>query len=478
MPLLPTIQEEGPISWSRIYILYRFQFQAMSSASAIFFAGGMKLAWSVFETPIFNSTVALSTHLLTIAWFVGVAAGAIIASSFVQNVSKNIAHCTSGILLLFGGILFSCAPTMFSFLLCSCLLEGCAYGINQIQSLVTAAECAHKDIRGFLLSSERIFLWLGICLQLFCTRLWFTIEPTNGYTALHVNQLHGIVVIIIALGALAFNFLYRFESPLLLQMQQRDLAATYVMKRLQGTHYPSIEVNEKRGEFKQVLAYDAGQSSSWHVMCKSNLISLLKVLMLRCYGTISLSLPVNRTFIMASMTALSCAMNCVYLLALCGLMGSIFGAFCVDKYGRRKITVISLLFSGTGAFLMGGTLQYVYETVSLKLLTHLTFGMIVYLMLCYQIFVSAGVSLASSVYMSEAFTITVKSKCLSVVIVVEHFLQIALALIVFYIDFNKSYFFFTLGVVGMVIGTSALFVLPEKMYLSLYDSLCKFNAVP
>ncbi|XP_036336152.1 uncharacterized protein LOC118746399 [Rhagoletis pomonella] len=476
MPLLPTIEEESQMSWLRLFCRYRLQFQAMTSASAIFLAGGMKLAWSVFETPTVNAKSIITYHLLTIAWFVGVAAGAIMASAFVQRVSKNVAHCISGALLLLGGVLFVSAPTWFASLLCSCLMEGCAYGINQIQGLVTAGEVAHKDIRGLLVASERIFLWLGICLQLLCTRLWFVMEPISGY-ALHVNQLHGFLAIVIALSALIFNILYRFESPVLLKMQQRNLAATYVMKRLQSAPYPSIEVTQTCEECKQLLEYDAGQTI-WMAMRKSNTVPLLKVLLLRCYGAITLSLPVNRTFITASMTGLKCTMNCVYLLALCGVLGSIVGALCVDKYGRRKITVISLLFSGNCAFLMGGVLHYIYAEISTIILPHLTFELVVYLMFCYQIFACAGVALASSVYMAEAFTTSVKAKCLATLVVCEQALQVALVLTLFYADFAEPRFYFAIGALGMVMGTLALFFLPETMYLSLYESLVKFNKVP
>nr|XP_014102997.2 solute carrier family 2, facilitated glucose transporter member 2 [Bactrocera oleae] len=472
MPLPPSIEEQGKQSWLRMLYRYRFQFQAMASASAIFFAGGLKLAWCIFEKPVSDSQKLINTHLLTIAWFVGVAAGAIMASGFVQRVSKNISHCTSGTLLLLGGLLFACIPTSFASILCGCLLEGCAYGINQVQGLVTAGEVAHKDIRGLLVSSERVFLWLGICLQLFCTRLWFLYEPAKGYP-LHLNQLHGIVVILVALCAFACNTLYRFESPLLLQMQKRDLAATYVMKRLQNASYPSAGLTQKHEECKQMLEHDAGQTAR-----KTNSHPLLKVLLLRCYGIVSLSLPVNRTFVTASMTGLNCTINCVYLLSLCGVLGSVLGALCVDKYGRRRIAVICLLFSGTCAFLLASVLQYIYVHISLVLLTHLTFELVVYLMWCYQAFICAGVSMVSSVYMSEAFTVSAKACCLAVVVVCEQSLQIVLALLVFYMDFNEPLFFFIIGALGMLLGILALFTLPETMKISLYECLLKFNKVP
>uniref|UniRef100_A0A034WVY1 Sugar transporter ERD6-like 14 n=1 Tax=Bactrocera dorsalis TaxID=27457 RepID=A0A034WVY1_BACDO len=477
MPPPPSIEEPGKQSWLRMLYRYRLQFQAMASASTIYFAGGLKLAWCIFEKPVSGSEKLIDTHLLTIAWFVGVAAGAIIAGAFVHRVSKNISHWTSGTLLLLGGLLFACAPTSFACILSSCLLEGSAYGINQVQGLVTAGEVAHKHIRGLLVSSERVFLWLGICLQLFCTRLWFLYEPTKSYP-LHLNQLHGTVVILMALCALACNTLYRFESPLLLHMQERNLAATYVMNRLQSTSYTSAELTQKHEECKQMLEHDAGRQTTRKAVRKSNSLPLLKVLLLRCYGTVSLSLPVSRTFVTASMTGLNCAINCVYLLSLCGVLASILGALCVDICGRRRITVICLLFSGTCAFLLAGVLRYIYEQISLVLLTHLTFELVVYLMWCYQAFICAGVSLISSVYMSEAFTVSAKACCLALVVVCEQFVQIALALLVFYTDFNEPHFFFIVGVLGMLLGILALFTLPETMKTSLYECLLKFNNVP
>ncbi|XP_037935831.1 uncharacterized protein LOC119669867 [Teleopsis dalmanni] len=473
MPVLPTIEEEDKPTLLRSMWKYRLQFQALSAASFVFIAGGMKLAWSIFESPSGKFLSNFATHQLTISWFLGVLLGAILAATFVQRVSKNVAHCISGALLIFGGINFILVPTYFTAVVSSCICEGCAYGLTIVQALVTGGEIGERHIRGLLLSCERIFLWLGICLQLLYTRLWFKFEPPNGYT-LHIDQLHGIAIAFLGLFAILMTLLHRIESPLLLQMQHRDLVATQALKRLQGENYPNTDILRIREDCKQLLVYDAGQAGCAN-FCKKNLLTLFKVVLVRCYATISLSLLFNRAFLSVSWHGLGCDINCLYLLAIFGLLGSITGGLIIDQQGRRKLSVISLLLGAIFIFIVGGIFEHVEDLQHIT--QHLVLELAAYLMFAYQFITCTGIALASSVYTAEAFTLTVKSKCISSVIVCEQLLQLSLAIIAFNINYKTSIFFFSLGSLGLLLGLLVFFFMPETKFLMLSECLQKFKSV-
>lgn len=50
------------------------------------------MGWSIFESPPAHFDYEYNSDMLTISWFIGVIIGAIMASSFVGRVTKNIAH--------------------------------------------------------------------------------------------------------------------------------------------------------------------------------------------------------------------------------------------------------------------------------------------------------------------------------------------------------------------------------------------------
>lgn len=52
----------------------------------------MRLAWSIFDTPVGKFLNNYNTHNLMMSWFIGAALGALLAAVFVQRVTKNVAY--------------------------------------------------------------------------------------------------------------------------------------------------------------------------------------------------------------------------------------------------------------------------------------------------------------------------------------------------------------------------------------------------
>ncbi|KAM8709906.1 hypothetical protein ACLKA7_016672 [Drosophila subpalustris] len=482
MPLLPTIEEEGKLSWLRLMWRYRLQFQSMTAASLVFVGSGMRLAWSIFDTPAGKFSNSYGTHNLMMSWFIGAAFGALLAAIFVQRVTKNVAYTSSGFLLLVAGILNLTLPNHFSSACYSSVSVGTAYGFSQVQALVTGSEVAHKSIRGILLSCERIFLWLGVAIQVFYTRLWYTLESGESGHTLHINQLHGVLLATLGVAAVIMTLAHRLESPLLLLRQERDMALGDTLKQLHGQSQSGTELLRLREDCRQLhnardweQFAEAPVDSSWYRISR-RILPLLKVLFLRCFAALALSLPYNRAFLSISGHGLECDMNCLYWLAFCGLLGSLAGALLVDWQGRRKLCSLSLFVAGIVIVMVGGVFEHL-ESVK-KTYFDINLQAIALLMLLFEIIVAAGVAVPALVYTGEAFSVAHKARCLAGILICEQALQLSLMAVAFDNHFKGSVFFFTFGGLSFTFGLLVFTLMPETRHLTLYECLLKFKKVP
>ncbi|XP_065361484.1 facilitated trehalose transporter Tret1 [Calliphora vicina] len=473
MSLLPTIKEESNATWLKHMWQCRLQFELMMPAAIVFVAGGLKMGWSVYELPAAQYDTDFNPNFLTILWFIGVIMGALAASLFVGRVTKNISHILSGSLLIVGGILFILMPTTYIAIAFSCIFEGTAFGLLQLQAFVTGAEVASKDIRGLVMSTERCFLWFGILLQLTFTYIWYAFEPTTGHT-MHVDQMHGIAVACLGITAIIWTFKLRAESPLLLLQQQRDATATVVLQRLQGTHSTNTELMRMREDYFQLLSMDA-DDSCWYIFRKYNMVPLIKVFILRCFVVLSMSQPFNQIFLSASWLGFDCDMNCLYTLTMAGLLGSLLGGLLIDRYGRRRLCVVTLLPATIFMFIAGGIMDYL--TQAEVAIIPIDLEIVSILILLYQFIICTGVSTTAAVYLSEAFTVTQKPKCIAAVLIGENLLQILLTVISFKMTVSATALYFAMGVMCLQLGLYVFLCMPETKSLTLFECLQKFRGV-
>ncbi|EDW40961.1 GM24824 [Drosophila sechellia] len=475
MPMLPTIEEEAKLSWIRLMWKYRLQFQSMASASIVFVGCGMRLAWSIFDTPAGKFLNNHNTHNLMMSWFIGAALGALLAALFVQRVTKNVAYTSSGFLMIIAGILNVVLPQHFLAACYSSVSVGAAYGLTQIQALVTGSEVAHKSIRGMLLSCEKIFLWLGVCMQVFYTRVWHNLRPldTQGYE-MHIDQLHGMALAGLGLGAVILALAHRLESPILLLHQERDMAVGETLKALHGQSTTELvrlredcrQLHSAR-DWERFVEEPEESVADWRVWAR-RVLPFFKVLLLRCFATLAVSLSYNRAFMVVSWHGLECDMNCMYWLAFAGLMGSVLGAFVVDWQGRRKLCSLSLFLAGVVIvmnLLRDPSMTLIYWVIAL-------------LMLLFEVIVAGGVAVPALVYTAEAFSIAHKARCLAGILILEQLLQLGLLLATFEHYITVSVFFFTIGVFSFIVGLAVFMFMPETRQLTLYECLLKFKKVP
>ncbi|XP_030373210.1 uncharacterized protein LOC115623140 [Scaptodrosophila lebanonensis] len=485
MPLLPTIEEEGKLPWLRLMWRYRLQFQSMAAASIVFVASGMRLAWSIFDTPAGKFLNNNNTHNLMMSWFIGAALGALLAVLFVQKVTKNVAYTSSAALLLIAGVLSISLPRQFNAACYSSVSVGAAYGLTHVQAMVTGAEVAHKSIRGMLLSCERIFLWLGVCVQLLYTRLWYALEPLERGHAIHIDQLHGIWLAVLGVVAFILALAHRLESPLLLLRQDRELTVNETLKQLNGSAHAPNEVLRLREDCRQFYAArdlanafgrpELDMEPRYRHWAR-RFLPFGKILLLRCFATLALSLPYNRAFLVVSWHGFECDMNCLYMLAFCGLLGSCVGALLVDWQGRRKICWLSLFTAGIIIFMVGGVFEHM--EAAKKIYYDINLQAIALLMLLFELIIALGVAVPALVYTAEAFSVTAKARCFAMILVCEQLLQLALLAASFQHRITDSALFFTFGALSFGLGVLVFMCMPETRQVTLYECLLKFKTVP
>lgn len=384
--------------------------------------------------------------------------------------------------MLVAGILNLALPRHFSAACYSSVSVGAAYGLTQVQALVTGSEVAHKSIRGMLLSCERIFLWLGVSIQVCYTRLWYSLEPVERGHAMHIDQLHGILLGALGVFAVIMSLAHRLESPLLLLRQERDMALGDTLKQLHGPSQSGTELLRLREDCRQLhnardweqfadLPMESYRQRIWRRM-----MPLLKVLLLRCFAALAISLPYNRAFIVVSEYGLECDMNCLYWLAFCGLFGSLGGALLVDWQGRRKLCWVSLFLAGIIIVMIGGVFEHL--EAAKKTFNDINLQVIALLMLFFEIIITGGVAVPVLVYTGEAFSVVHKAQCLAGVLIVEQALQLALMMAAFENSLRDSVFFFTFGSLSFAFGLLVFTLMPETRQLTLYECLLKFKKVP
>lgn len=355
----------------------------------------------------------------------------------------------------------------------SCLLEGVAFGLLQLQAFVTGAEVASKKIRGLVMSTERCFIWFGILLQLTLTYIWYTFEPATGYTR-HIDQIHGIVVACLGIIIIIWTVRLRAESPVLLLKQQRDGEANAILKQLHGSYTTVTDTIRLREDYLQLLAVDA-DDSCWYAFRRHNMIPLFKVLVLRCFVALSMSQPFNYIFLSTSWLGFNCDMNCLYILASAGLLGSLLGGLLIDRYGRRRMCVVTLLPATVSIFIAGGIMNYLTQAETSIIPSALKIVSV--LILLYQFVICAGISSTATVYVSEAFTTTQKPHCISIVLIAENLLQILMTVISFKTSASADGFYFVLGVFCLHLGLYVFLCMPETKGFTLYECLMKFKGV-
>ncbi|XP_055844718.1 uncharacterized protein LOC129911083 [Episyrphus balteatus] len=427
------------------------QSTSLTAASLICLSGGLGLSLSVGIGPIAD----YGTHT-QYCWFIAVIIGACVSALLAKNVTKMAFNMTASLLVIIKGIMYTALAANTSWLIVARYCDGIAVGLTLIPAILAGSEQSVKYYRGRVLSFEQSSLVIGAMLMALFINGW--------KLATQSNLAHGITSIIYGLIALIFTFLTTIESPIFHLRKNNETEALNVIRQLQMPGTITNETHELLNESKALFEEDVSRgrvdniSNSW--------IPLIKIIMLRVIVTLSFSLPLTWGFLFVS--ALNDFPNDPnpFWFVFMRLLGVTISVWTIDRLGRKIVCAIGLLIGSI--FLLGiGTLFSSSSAISDN-----TLSTIIAFLVIYQ-FLSGLVGPASTCYLSEAFSLSVKPYFILISIIVENIAQIIVCTQT-RID-STSNFAYVLAAFQFIFAFIFYFTMPETKQTTLREALAMFK---
>lgn len=338
-------------------------------------------------------------------------------------------------------------------------LDGFAFGMTVLMIIIISGENSDTHKRGKMASTEALAVSTGIFI--FC--MFITIfDETNSSTSFTVVQTQGVLSIIFGLAACGLSFFY-IETPVYHLMKGDQNEAINALSALHNETAPSPATYRAYEEFKEYVHYDESKSIQQHVL--DGLLPLAKVTVVRVFMMLTMVIPIPSTYSFASFFGYKITYGIIFF-GLTRWIGTFVGQLVlIDKVGRKKSLAISSLIIGILYIVIGALfnkgLSSMSAVATLLLVTNFFCGM------------SQNVS---SVYLSEAFSASVKSGMIFAAILIENLVVI----IVFAAMRNAtspSANFFVIGTFQILIAVMAVTILPETKNLCLQKALEFFQGM-
>ncbi|XP_055913482.1 uncharacterized protein LOC129947074 [Eupeodes corollae] len=442
-------------TWYEDYQRNTPQSRSLAAASMIFLSGGMSLAMSVGVGPI----TEYGTHA-QYCWFIAVIIGALISASLVHKLTKRTFYFIASILVIVKGTIYIVFATEnpLSWILLARYCDGIAFGLTIIPAIIAGSEQSVKKFRGRVLGVEQSSLSVGAMLLAIFSVSWETIAE--------VYRVIGIASLIYGLVALIYTFATTVESPIFYLRRNNETEALNALRQLQKPKTITNETYALLNENKMLLEEDLNRGITNNV-CTS-FIPMLKVTILRVLVSLSFSLPLTWGFLITStLNNLGSEPN-PFPYVFMRLLGVTISLLTIDSVGRRATGGVALL-TGSILLLGIGTLFGDNTDPSVSSL-HAAIAFLIF----HQI-LAGVVAPASTTYLGEAFSPSVKPYFILISIVVENIIQIAVCS---HATFDStSNFAMILAALQFIYAMIYFFTVPETKQTTLREALDKFRGI-
>uniref|UniRef100_A0A1I8PFG2 Major facilitator superfamily (MFS) profile domain-containing protein n=1 Tax=Stomoxys calcitrans TaxID=35570 RepID=A0A1I8PFG2_STOCA len=383
---------------------------SMAAGAFIFFTGGMAMAqglgWTEYRVTGYSGHFQYS-------WFVAVIIGIVLSLPAIRIMPKKFIMGISSLLILAGGIVFTCSPHNLDALVAGRYLNGIAVGLATTPYLTVISDISRFGARGACLGIEQLSLTLGMALQIIITTRW------DVRSLLTTNSLHGILDIILAI--LAGISLWRFvESPVDYLRMGDEASALGALARLQRPPRVNSATNISLVEHNTYLNEhcDLGICSSIGPMLK---MIFFRSMML----AFTFSLPLSEMLKMSKSTILSKTSNpSAYLLnipivvAAMRILGAFLALLATDRLGRKLPALISAL--AAGAFMISiAVICRNYDNLDSAHAMSCVSSFCLMVQFCAGMFAPL-----TSAYVAEAFPLKTKPYCIALCAILEQVIQI------------------------------------------------------
>ncbi|KAH8305292.1 hypothetical protein KR018_012025 [Drosophila ironensis] len=439
----------------------RPQKNAVGSAGAIFFSGGLNIAWCIgFQGPIYYHT---TKHNL-IAWFIGAIIGALVSCLLANKVAKKYVLQFASLLVTIGGLVIACTKNNAGATVAGCYLDGIANGLVFAPFLALAGEVAVPYIRGKIsVGLDHFCFTCGILFQILYTSTWSNGSLNrNEFTA---ENLKGTLSAVYGIVALALGTFMTIESPVLLLVNNDEQGALDALRRLQKPSVLTEESYEQLAEHKRYLAANKDMSVGQSI--GQAMPTFLRLAFLRALSAMSISSYVAYTFAFSVYLSYGWQDAKAWFVgfAFCRWLGCCIPAYTMDCIGRKTTLLLGLFVSCCLAFAVG--VQYDW--------TH-AFQGVTALVLVFEVF--AGMAFTStSAYLSEAYPLQVKQHFIAFTFIVEMLVFLIIRVIDFNVYFGGSRYFYAVGgmyLFGFIMGCVSL---PETRLMTLRGAQEQFRSL-
>lgn len=350
-------------------------------------------------------------------------------------------------------------------------IDGIGCGIAFVIIIVAGGELALDYHRGRVLGMETLGLGTGILLYSLIRAIHDATEPSieirrhkNTFT---MTQIQGVLSIFLGLAAGASTY-FCYDTPVSFLLRDSEREALQSIQHFQNELAISPFTYNKLEECRLYIIED--RSRSFLENCRQGLLPFVKLCIVRTFMTLTMAFPVVSSYYFAATYGFQLSW-CFLFFGLSRWTGNIIGHFVlVDIVGRQKTLAICSLVIGILFIVIGAISNNDLHT--LKLRNIVTVGVLILIAthicgLCQNI---------STVYLAEAFSVSVKNPYVFGVLFIEN-----VSVIITFASFSNEFshqdnavYYLVVGTFMLIISIMAVTVLPETKKLNLKQARAKF----
>lgn len=454
-----TQAHEDPFPQRKNKIVYHptvKQWMSLLSGALIFIPGGMSMAFGLGWN--------LHTHIhttmqLRYSWFVGFIIGALLAAPLIKCVPKRLFVLLGAFLVIIGGIIFTSVPYNYSAILAARYINGIAIGSTTLTFLLHASEIAATENRGFCLWLEQNSMTIGVVIQVVYTSQW----TSQVYFA--ADRLHGIFAIIFGVLAICLAH-FIVESPIFFIRQCDDARALNCLRQLQRPEYAAPQTLQVL--LHQLKTYVVETET---VEWRDTLVQspLLRLLLYRSMVAFGFSLPMNEAMKVANLVVLRDYEWQPIVFVILRVGGTFSSLYMFDVTGRKLVSLVALLLTAVLSIAIGG--EYVDE---LSVVSEYHMSVICVLSQLFQFF--AGLyAPSSSVYLSEAFPMSLKPYFIAACLTLQQVIHIIVICTFHFNTFSMYAYTLFVGILMLALFVVFAVTMPETRKTTLGEAQMRFR---
>lgn len=287
--------------------------------------------------------------------------------------------------------------------------DGVAFGVTLIATVISGGEVSDNNIRGKVVTAES----LGISTGMFIYTMFESVYGAGYYTptTLNLMQVQGILSMIFGVVAFGTSFL-AMDSPIHHIKRHDNKNALYSLQILHHEEKPSTRSLRTLSEMKELVQED--RSRSWTENFTQGFIPFFKLSFLRTFMTLSYTYPIVYAFVLGETIGFKISYGLVFFGLSRWLATIIASAILVEKLGRKPTLMISLVGAGALFIALGSVF---HGENNLRNANLMVAGASITLAIQFLCGLGQGIS---AVYMSEAFSTSLKPLFIFLIMTIEN----------------------------------------------------------